>query len=98
MAFEHVSGRSLIYDENTREITSKIFKLSSWSFSWKCTKFYVDCKNAIKNPGNVSDFWDNGVWTCLENFCELWQEYMWAAVYVLPNSPKISHLTKRDVF
>ena len=27
MTFEHVSGLSLNYDENTLEITSKIFKL-----------------------------------------------------------------------
>ena len=27
-----------------------------------------------------------------------WQEYMWSAVSLLPNSPKILDLTNRDVF
>ena len=44
--------------------------------------------------GNVYGFWDNGVWRCLGNFSEVSREYMWASVNVLPNSPKISHLTK----
>ena len=67
-------------------------------FFWKCTKFYVDCKNAIKMQVNVSRFWDNGVWTCVENFSDFWREYKWAWVNVLPNSPQISHPTKRVVF
>ena len=36
--------------------------------------------------------------TCLENFLELCREYIGAAVNVLQNSPKILHLTKKDVF
>ena len=47
---------------------------------------------------NVEGFWDNGVWTSLRNFSELWQEYMWVAVNMLRESPTISLLTKRDVF
>ena len=37
-----------------------------------------------------------------ENFAEFslkeWEEYTWSAVNVLPNSPKISNVTNRDVF
>ena len=67
-------------------------------FFSKCTKYYVDCKNAIKLYENVYGFWDYGVSTCLVNFSELWRECMWAAVNVLPNSPKISYLTEKGVF
>ena len=38
----------------------------------------------------------------LEHVAEIslknWREYMWPAIKVLPNSPKISDLTNRDVF
>ena len=46
---------------------------------------------------NFLGFWDNGDWTYCGNFSQLWREYMWSAVKVLPNSKNISDLTKRDV-
>ena len=82
----------------SESITCEIFKLWSWSSCSKCVRFYLDWKNAIKISENVSGFWDNGVWTCLWNFSELWQRDLWAGVNLLPECPKISHLTKRDLF
>ena len=64
----------------------------------KCTKFYVDCKNGKKIWENAWSFWDNGLWTCCGNFSQLWGEYVWLAVNVLPESPQISRLTTRNVF
>ena len=73
--------------------TSETFKLWSWSFLSKCVKVCVDSKNAIKIAEKDFNFWDNGVLTCCGNFPQLSWEYMWLAVNVLPNSPKISDLT-----
>ena len=82
----------------SESLSSEIFKLWNWSVFSKCTKFYIDSKNGIKISENLYGVWDNGVWTCLWNFSELWQADMWVVVNVLPKCPKISHLTKRDVF
>ena len=75
-----------------------ILKLWSWSFFSICPKFYVDCKNVKKIGENKGGFWDNGVQTCCENFSQFAPENMSSAVKVLPNSPRISNLTKRDLF
>ena len=54
---EHVDSPKVFYNGSvwgfklpqfSEPITSKIFKLWSWSFFSKCTKLYVHCKNAIK--------------------------------------------------
>ena len=42
------SFRALKQSHFSHSICSEIFKLWRWSFFSKCTKFYVDCKNAIK--------------------------------------------------
>ena len=51
-----------------------------------------------KNWENLLGFADNGVWSTCGNLTVLWREVMWSAVNLLPNSPKISQLTKRHVF
>ena len=79
-------------------ITSEVFNLWGWSFFSKFAKLYVDWKNGIKYSENVYSFWDNGVLTCCGNFSQLWREYMWSASNVLPNSPKIADLIKRNAF
>ena len=61
----------------------------------KCSKFYVDFQNRIKFSENVDGVGYNCVWICCSSFCQLWQEYMWSAVNVLKNGPKISDPTKR---
>ena len=43
----------------------------------------------------VDGFEDNCVWSYAANFCQLWQECMWAAVKVLKSGPKICGCTKR---
>ena len=64
----------------------------------KCAKFYVDWKNAIKIPEMFTVFeimalrHDSRISVNYdENPCQPQSK-------VLPNSPKISHLTKIDVF
>ena len=63
--------------------------------SWKYSKCYVDFENAIKFSENVDAFEDNRAWSSAINFCQLWQEWIWAAVNVLKSGPKISDRTKR---
>ena len=41
---------------------------------------------------------DNDVWICCGNFSQSWEQNMWSVVKVLPNSPKISDLTKERCF
>ena len=79
-------------------ITSKLFKQWSWTSFSKCAKYYVYFKDTRKLWENVFGFEDNGVWTCCRNLSQLWAEYMWLAVNLLPNNPNISDLTKKDVF
>ena len=58
-------------------------------------------KKKKENAGKIFCFGDNGgdngVWTFYGNLSLLWGEFMWLAVNVLPNSLKISDLTKTDV-
>ena len=61
----------------------------------KYSKFYVDFENAIKFPENVDCLGDNCVSRYAINFCQLWQECIWAAGNVLKSGPKISDRTKR---
>ena len=42
-----------------------------------------------KNAEDSFSFEDNSIWTRCWNFSQLWREYTWSAVNVLPNSPKI---------
>ena len=46
----------------------------------------------------VLGFWDNGIWIGWGIFSQIWGEFLSSAVNVLANSPKISDLTKTDVF
>ena len=65
----------------------KMFKIESKFRKWK--------KKEIKN---VFRFWDNCIWKCLYKLCLLRREYVFVAVSVLRNSPKILHITQRDFF
>ena len=96
--FKNRSFRALRRPHLSGSITSEIFKLWSWPFFTKRAKFCVDSKNAIKIWENVLRFWHNSVWTYCGNFSHLWREYMWSAVNVLPNFPKIGDMTKADFF
>ena len=75
-----------------------MFKLWSWSFFFIMCKILSKFEKFKKILDNVFGLADNDVWTWCQNLSQLWQEYMWLAVNVLPNNPKISDLTKKDVF
>ena len=64
-------------------------------FISKCWNFYVGFENAIEFAKNVDGFEDNCISTCCGSFCQLWEEFMWLAVNVLKNGPKISDPSKR---
>ena len=63
--------------------TLEIFRLSSWSFFPKYTKFHVDFQNGLKITEIIFPFWDMCLWCRCGNFCQLWGEYMLSAVNVL---------------
>ena len=71
----------------------------------KLVFFFQNAQNFVQILKNAIKFWEyifcfshNSVSTCCGNFSYLWRKYMWSAVNVLPNSPKIWHITKRGVF
>ena len=76
--------------------SANIESMKRMFFFSKCSKFYVDFKNAIKNWENVFCLEVNCVRTCSGNFCLLWEEYMWSAVNVLKDGPNNWYRTKRD--
>ena len=78
--------------------TSKLFKLSSWSFFSKRAKLHVNFKNLIKLWEIIFGFSGNCLWTRCGNFCQLWREYMWSSNNVLKSSIMIFDLIQRDVF
>ena len=67
-------------------------------FFFKMEKTLCRFGNAKEIWENIFGFGDNCIWTCSENWTLLRGEFMWSAVNMLPNSPKIPDLTKRDFF
>ena len=64
---------------------------------WKCSKCYLHFKNAEKHWEEAFPFLDNCIWIgCVDLFL-LRRENLWRAVNVFTKSPKILHITKRDV-
>ena len=61
-------------------------------FFFKILKIFIDFNNAINIPQNVFGFLDKWIWTGCQNFSLLWREYLWSAVSVLANGPKIADL------
>ena len=55
------------------------------------------CKFQICNKAcrKFFGFEDNCGWTCFENFCQLWQEYLCSPVNMLQKGPKTTNLTMR---
>ena len=58
-------------------------------FFSKCSKFYLDSKNAKKVPESVFGLEDNCIGTCYRNFSLLRQEYMSPEVNMLKDGPHI---------
>ena len=59
-------------------ITSEIFKLWSWTFFPKCSKFHVDFWNPIKIPEKVFDFQGYSVTSFCGKISSLRSEYFWS--------------------
>ena len=55
-------------------------------------------QNAEKNSKNIFGFWDICRWKCYNKFPLWWREYLSSKVNELRNSPKILHISKRDLF
>ena len=51
-----------------------------------------------KTEKNVFSFWDKGVWSCEQKIWILRREYLPSGINVLTNRPKISDVTKADIF
>ena len=73
-------------------------KAMTLNFFSKCSKIYVDFKNAIKYCETVFAFKKKCILIVCDNLSVLWAEFLARAVNRLTNSPKISDMTKRDVF
>ena len=65
---------------------------------WKCSKFYLDFRNAKKKLRKGFFFGDDCIWSGCIKLSLLKREYFWTIVNVLKNSPKILPITKRDFF
>ena len=68
------------------------------NFFWKCSKFYLNFKNAEDNSDKSICFWNNCIWIASVNLSLLRRENLWPQVNVFPNSPKMFNITKRDFF
>ena len=59
---------------------------------------HVHLKKAIKNQEKGFRFWENRVCSFFWKFYILRRKYLYSAVNMLTNIPKISDLTKSDFF
>ena len=66
-------------------------------FFWKVSKLNLDFENAKKNSEKVFCFVDNIIWRSWNKLCLLRGEYLSSAVNVLTRSPKILHISTRDL-
>ena len=92
-AYEHWSNHI-----SRGQYLSKCLRYEADIFFQKWAKSCVDSKYVIKIAESVLPFWDNSVSVLCHNFSHLWRQYMWSAVNLLRNSPKIMDLTKIDIF
>ena len=76
----------------------KYWNYETHIFLSKCSKFNVGLIKAIKIAQKIFCFWDNAVWSCCCKFIIFRREYLSSAANVLKNGPKLSILTKADVF
>ena len=76
--------------ENTKAVTVIFFSKSS--------KFNIDLKNAGKIWEKLFSFSDNWIWLSILKFSLLQTGYISLVANGLINSPKIWHVSKRDIF
>ena len=67
-------------------------------FFSKCSKFDGDFTNGVKSPESFFCFLDYCIWIDCCIFSLLQREYLSSAVNMVANSPKISDITKGDIF
>ena len=67
-------------------------------FYSKILKFNIDFKNGAKNWENGFCFRDNCIWIGIVKLSKLRTGYFSSAGNVLPSSPKILHVNKRNFF
>ena len=80
---------------------SVVLKLQNvWgsSFFPKCSKSNLDFKNPAKNSEKVFSFWDNCIWIAIVIFSLLRRGYFSLRAKVLTSSPKIWHVSKKNLF
>ena len=77
---------------------SKILKQWSSTFFWKCSKLYIDSKKALKCSQKVFGLQDKCIWIACWKFPVLWREYVTSLDNGLTYSPKISHMSKSNIF
>ena len=92
MAFEHVSRISLNYDDNVSERQSRFYQT--------VPKFHISGKQMFSNRIclGLMENYDVSASVLISAATSTRERVVGAAVNVLPNSPKISHLTKREFF
>ena len=76
----------------------KITKSMRASFLSKCSKFYVDLKNAQENSEEVSSLRDNCIWIGIVKFSLSRWGYFSLTANALTSSPKICHVNKGEFF
>ena len=86
------------YPRFSEWLISEILKLWGSSFFSKCSKFYMDSKNAMKYDWNAFYFSGKFIQIGVSKFRVLWQEYLASADNWLTYSPNISDLIKREVY
>ena len=68
------------------------------NFFSKCSKFYMDSKNALKYLQKIFRFEDKFIGIGFCKFSVLWQKHILSADNGLTYSPKTSDLTKKNLF
>ena len=101
LAFKECSETTFLESGLTKSFTvcnfgnARAIKIIFFSL---CSKLDVDFRNGTKNSKNGFRFYDNCLWIGRSKFQQSRTGYLSLAVNVLTNTPKISHITKGDVF
>ena len=82
----------------SESVTSKIQNLWGSSFDSKLLKFILDFKSTEKNFKKYFCFLCNWIWIGITQFFLLRTGHFSSVANVLPSSPKILHVNRRDFF
>ena len=67
-------------------------------FFWKMFEIKYKFRKYKKKLKKYFRFWDNCIWKCYYKLSLLRRDYLLSAVNGFTNSPKILHITQRDIF